>query len=412
VQFENGMSNGAEEDFTNGTSALAWRRDAAQRRWLRYLPAVAVALMLFRFRVRIFVAPLPLNDFMVYWAGAKLLLAHANPYSTAAITSIERSLGWTLSPHVLLNPPWSFPIFAWVGLFPFAVVHSVCRLLSLGVEAVCAVLLWRYFGGNRNLSWIPLVILATFLPAASAEQMGQITIPMLGALTVFLMMVRRRMYFAAGLALLVLAAKPHLVLLLFAAIVLWCIQERRWSLLGGTVVACVVSAAAVVGFDPGVLAWLHGSAQTAVEIQCGIGGLLRDVFGMQYGWLQFVPTVLGAVWFSMHWRRHRHAWKWEEQVPLLLLVSLVMAPYSWAHDFVLALPALIALAVKLYDSGSDWTIAAALYATTELVIFAYLQEAPKPWQSLACALWLVMYLVALPTAAPTEQPAHLLEQMA
>jgi hypothetical protein len=97
---------------------------------------------------------------------------------------------------------------------------------------------------------------------------------------------------------------------------------------------------------------------------------------------------------------------------LLLLVSLVMAPYSWAHDFVLALPALIALAVKLYDSGSDWTVAAALYGAAQIIIFAYLQDAPKPWQSLACALWLVVYLVALPTAPGAEATVELLEQPA
>jgi hypothetical protein len=242
--------------------------------------------------------------------------------------------------------------------------------------------------------------------------MGQITVPMLAALAVFLMTLRRRMYFAAGLALLVVSAKPHLMLPLFAAIVLWCIQERCWSLLTGAAVACAVSAASVVCFDPKVLAYLHGSAQSAIETQCGIGGVLRDSFGMQHGWLQFVPTVMGMLWFSVHWRRHRHAWDWQEQIPLLLLVSLVTAPYSWAHDFVLALPALMALGVKLCGTDSDWTVAAALYGAVQLIIFAYLQDAPKPWQSLACTLWLVLYLVALPTAAATDATADLVQQPA
>jgi hypothetical protein len=406
------MDARAEETVSSTVFHRASRSAAAWRLWLRYLPAIAIALTLFRFRVRIFITPLPLNDFMIYWAGAKLLLARADPYSVAAITGIERSLGWTHGPHLLLNPPWSFPMFVWLGLFPFGVIHAACRLLAVGVEGVSVVLLWRYFGGDRKFSWIALVVLATFLPAGSAEQMGQITIPMLAGVTAFLFLMRRRMYFFAGAALLVAGAKPHLLLLLLIAILLWCVQERLWSLLAGAAIAYAVSAVAVIDFDPRVLGYLHSSAQSAIETQCGVGGVLRELFGMQHGWLQFVPTLAGAAWLFRHWQRHRLSWRWEDQAPLLILVSLSTAPYSWAHDFVLALPALIGLAVKLYDSASDWTVAAALYVAAQLVIFAYLQDAPKPWQSLACALWLVVYLVALPTAAATEKTVELLEQTA
>src|SRR3954471_5583348 len=88
---------GSAEDFRIVTSDPARANGAVQRQWLRYMPAISIALMLFRFRVRIFIRPLPLNDFMVYWSAAKLLLAHADPYSAAAMTGIERNLGWTLS---------------------------------------------------------------------------------------------------------------------------------------------------------------------------------------------------------------------------------------------------------------------------------------------------------------------------
>src|SRR5690242_14116554 len=115
---------------------------ARQRVWMASVALLAIAMCLLRFRMHILLAPLPLNDFMVYWGGAKLLLSHTNPYSADAITHLERGLGWTLSPHVLLNPPWSFPLFAWIGLFPFAVVHSACRLLAIAVECISAILLW------------------------------------------------------------------------------------------------------------------------------------------------------------------------------------------------------------------------------------------------------------------------------
>jgi hypothetical protein len=405
------MSSGAEEDLTNGTSAPALRREAAQRQWLRYLPALAVALMLFRFRVRIFIAPLPLNDFLFYWTGAKLFLAHADPYSMTAMTVMERSLGWTHEPVALLYPPWVLPLIAGFGMFPFHAVHAGWRLICMVIEAASVLALWRYFGGSRRSAWIALAVLATFLPAASAEQMAQLTPLILGGFTVFLLLLKRNAFATAGITLLLLSLKPHLMYLVVAAVILWAIQERRWALLAGAAGAFAAVTAAALSINPLALGYFQ-SAHPALDISCGVGGVLREVFGMEHRWLQFLPTGAGAVWLAIHWRRHRHAWQWEEQVPLLLLVSLVMAPYSWAHDFVLALPALIALAVKLYDSGSDWTVAAALYGAAQIIIFAYLQDAPKPWQSLACALWLVVYLVALPTAADTEATVELLEQPA
>jgi hypothetical protein len=51
-------------------------------------------------------------------------------------------------------------------------------------------------------------------------------------------------------------------------------------------------------------------------------------------------------WFAWHWRTRRGEWEWREQLPLLLLVSFVTAPYgAWPFDMVLLLPAATALVV-------------------------------------------------------------------
>jgi len=174
-------------------------------------------------------------------------------------------------------------------------------------------------------------------------------------------------------------------------------------MLAGAALAVGVSAAAVAGFNPLVLTYLHGASQPAIETMCGPGGVLREIFGMQYGWLQFVPTAAGMAWLPIHWRRHRRNWDWMEQTPLLIMASLALAPYNWAHDFVLALPAVIAVAVRVYHRPSEWLSTAALYLGVQLIIFAYLQDVPKPMQSLGCTLWLAFYVyVTRPAAVPSD----------
>ncbi len=71
-----------------------------------------------------------------------------------------------------------------------------------------------------------------------------------------------------------------------------------------------------------------------------IGTLLRLAFGEELFRLQFVPLAIGLAWFAWHWRKHGREWDWREQLPLLLLVSFVTAPYgAWPFDMVLLLPA-------------------------------------------------------------------------
>jgi len=58
------------------------------------------------------------------------------------------------------------------------------------------------------------------------------------------------------------------------------------------------------------------------------------------------------MWFAWHWRKHARNWNWTEQLPLLLLVSFVTAPYgAWPFDMVLLLPAAFYLAARTEAHG-------------------------------------------------------------
>jgi hypothetical protein len=93
-------------------------------------------------------------------------------------------------------------------------------------------------------------------------------------------------------------------------------------------------------FNPEVIfqyrtAWVHPPLGNVTPT---LGGLLRQAFGEEKTWLQFVPTLLGLLWFPFYWARQRRHWVWEDQAPLLLLASFLTASYgAWVYDLVVLL---------------------------------------------------------------------------
>jgi len=84
------------------------------------------------------------------------------------------------------------------------------------------------------------------------------------------------------------------------------------------------------------------------------------MFGWDKSWLPFVPTVLGGIWFLFYWRHHRRTWVWAEQMPVLLMVSLITAAYRWNHDQVVLLPVLVQATAWISHSRQRLTASLAI----------------------------------------------------
>jgi hypothetical protein len=348
-------------------------------------------------RALLLLSPLPLQDFMTYWAAGRLFLTGANPYSMSATVAIDRSLGWTNEQQfVMLNPPWSLPFVAPLAMMPFHVAHYVSLSISLALELICCLAFWRYFGGERRQQWIAVAVLATFLPAAAAEHYGQITPLIFAGVTGFFFALRHRRYVLASACLLIFGLKPHLLYLVLFAILLWAIQHRKWAI---PITGCVLAALASLGsiaFNRNVLGFFHGTFDAAVQTDCGAGGFLRVLFGRQHLWLQFVPSAAGIVWFAWYWWRYHRRWVWEERLPLLLLVSIGTSPYFWWHDLAVGLPSILALAVQVARSR-QLPSATFLYLGIQVFIGLFGVNSES---SAASLLWIVLYVLIQFTRAP------------
>lgn len=335
---------------------------------------------------------LPPNDFIIYWASGKLFLAGENPWSPSATLALEREHGWPGDqPLIMFSPPWALPFVAPFSRIPFEVAHLLWFALSITLTWASALALWGYFGGQRRYAWSALLVAATFVPAGAAEHQGQITPLMLASLTAFLLLIDKERFFTAGLVLLGLGFKPHLLYLVFAAVFLWSARQRQWKVLAGGLVGYALAAISALVFNPNVLDYFHYTYGPAMNTASGAGAALRLVLGTEKAWLQFVPSILGIMWFLWYWAKRRRDWNWRTDLPIVLVVSVSSSVYGWFHDFILILPAIILLAVRgLYRSP---VVLITFLATQEIITMSAAAESPA-WMSAASLLWIPFYVLS------------------
>lgn len=339
-------------------------------------------------------------DFTLYWAAGRLFLSGQNPYSASAMLAVENSLGLPYVHPLMLAPPWVLPFASVAAVIPYREARFGWLALSVVLDCVSALALWSYFGGERKRAWMALAIVATFLPMATAEYIGQITPLILASLLAFLLLLRRGRYYWAGVALIGLGLKPHLLYLVHLAILLWVVQQRRWIVLAGAATAYWVAIVPILLFNPYTHNYFRSALGPAVQVLTGTGGLLRSVFGVQRTWLQFLPSGIGVVWFVLYWRRNRKQWDWAAHLPLLLLISLCSAPYFWYHDFILVLPAIIFIAAERVERV-PFLMPAWLLVQCAILLCASISQA---LEATAGCLWIGFYFYARSLQVGKELP--------
>jgi hypothetical protein len=313
----------------------------------------------------------PPDDFVEYWAAAKLTLNGQNPFAAELLLPLQQHAGRDTNEAIMMwNPPWSLPAVLPLGLFDARTAQLLWLVLHFIVTAFCADRLWLLLGGARNRRWLALALVYAFMPTQFALSSGQISIFLLLGAVLYWECERRNWQYLAGAATVLLAIKPHLAYLVWTAIAVDAVTRGRWRVIVGGAVVGVICAAIPLAFNPQV--W-HQYADAMANrppsqwLSPTLGTVLRFAFGEQLFRLQFVSVMLGLGWFAWYrWQKSRE-WNAIEQLPLLLAVSFVSAPYgAWPFDMVLLLPAVFVIAVAAIGGRT----AACGCRTRTLAVFA------------------------------------------
>lgn len=371
--------------------------EKAKRSLLNGVRIVLVSLMLLPIvlcRLFLIFSKKPFYDFMTYWASGRLFLTGKDPYSASAVYVMENSLGYHGELQTMLNPPWTLPMVSVLGVGPFSLMHLVWFVVVLILETLSVLMLWHYFGGARKQSWIALAVLGTYFPAAIAEQVGQITPLMLFGLAVFLWMERRGQYRIASAGLFLLSLKPHLVWLVALAVFLWAIQIRKYYLIFVPCLLCLTFTLFSLWVNPSVWGYFHQTTQAAIESRCGLAFILGPEVSRSYPGLRFLPMLIGLVWFAWIWQKYRACWRWEEQIPLLLLVSIGTAPYYWPHDYVIALPAMVAVAVKASRCLRQWHLVFVCWFLCQITMLG-VNQFTRLMLTVVAVKWIIYWVLSM-----------------
>jgi hypothetical protein len=282
------------------------------------------------------------RDFIQYWAAGQQLAHGGDPYDPTAALRLERSVGLEDDfPKLSISPP--------VGVFlelPLGFVGPKNGLIGwLLVQIACASvsvwLLWVLHG--RPATRLHLLGYG-FAPILACLMAGQLGIFFLLGITLFLYL-HRSQPFLAGAALLPCAMKPHLFVPFGIALLLWIATRRQFSILLGFLAACAASCALALYVDPQIWSQYARMMTETRMFDVFIPTLstgFRFLVDRHAVWLQFLPEAAACVWAIWYFFARRTVWDWMNQGLLVLLVSVLCAPYAWFTDEAVLLPAIVA----------------------------------------------------------------------
>lgn len=328
------------------------------------------------------------RDFVVYWATGQQLLHHANPYDAAAMGRIEHAAGLAIQgSYFMRNPPWGLPLTLPLGLISAQAGALPWSLLMLGLLILSVRILWKTFGRpGTHLELLGYI----FPPALMCVMQGQTSILVLLGLVLFLRW-RATHPLLAGAAMWLCTLKPHLFLPFAAVLAVWIVVAKSYRLLAGFAVVMAASCAATLWIDPAIVGqythWMKTSGISHEVIPCA-SVFLRNLVNPSAQWLTLVPAVLASIGaLAWYWSR-RDRWDWVEDGSLLMLVSVLVAPYCWIWDECLAIPALLFMACRT-ESRKTLALLGVLYIVFELQpFFSSPQTSPANlWLAPAWLAW-------------------------
>ena len=294
------------------------------------------------------------KDFIEYWSTGRLLLDGDNPYSIEKIYDLQKLMGRTNDyPLMMYNPPWTLTFILPFCMQNYNLSKLLWMLFNFGLVVFCADWAWRFYGGSYNTRILSLIITFTFVPTLFVLNMGQIAPLILLGVVGFLHFEKHKYWGLAGFALPLIAIKPHLLCLFWIALLLWVFDRGKWRIIFNGILAGLVVTIIPISYDLNlfnqyintIVNCSPSSWQTAT-----IGTLLRIYYGPEKQWLQFLPLILGILWFLVYWCKHKKTWEWNQQIPLIFLVSLMISPHAWSMDYPVLLPIIIHLAIQLIQS--------------------------------------------------------------
>jgi hypothetical protein len=304
------------------------------------------------------------DDFFPYWAAGKLNLAGENPYDQQNKEKLQIAVsghGSTTYPiSIMLNPPWAVTMVMPFGEISYPLSRLTWLIVSIGCIVYSAQLYWRLYNGPTQQRWIAWIVVLLFAPMISVLEVGQSSTLILLGISLFLYFtVFRQNDWVAGASLVLVAIKPQVIYLFLIAVLFWVFHNHRWKILISAIITALLLTLIAMVFNPLIIQQYLSMVQTGYLSELAtptLGAYIRFFWlGTDKFWLQFIAPFFGGLWFLWLWCKHRKSWSWLDELPILLLVSQVSAPYTYTYDQIILLPAIIQATIWVVHDWKRWT---------------------------------------------------------
>ncbi len=339
------------------------------------------------------------NDFVEYWTAARQVLNGLDPYAAGPVLTLERQVGLVSSRALIMrNPPWIVPVIVPFGLLSFNHAQQLWFGLGLAAIFLSGRWLWELYGSETESVWIAGLSTALFLPIAVALAIGQISPLVLLGVAGFLHFEQRKKLTLAGAFLLLVALKPHLVFLVWAALLCWSVRERTIRTIAALCSITVLASLLAALLDRAIFNQYFNLMKSGLieEVTPTVSGWLRLSLGRFYP-LQLLPALLALLWFffHFHWRRSGR-WHWPDEMPLLLLISILTISYSWFFDQVVLLPCVFRAGAwaMMGRRGRLIGIAAFFLGINGTALALILEHRTAFWYAWTVPAWFLLYMFA------------------
>lgn len=322
---------------------------------------------------------LPPKDFVEYWAAARVALDQGDPYDGEQLLPLQRAAANEPDRRdavMMWNPPWTLPVYYPLALLSPRPAQLLWLALQVGLIVGSSRILWKLYGGPReHLLAVPLIAL-TFYGSLWTIKYGQNTGLLLFGLAGFAYFDSKNRPALAGACAALTALKPHLLAVFGLLLVLNVMRPRGWVSLvaGGAVIAAGLGVS--LGVNPEVLnqylsALRRPANETSIPLsawQVPLGSFfLRQAIDATQFWIQFVPCAIACIAYFGYFLRKRSRWNWAAELPCIVWVSILTAPYGgWIFDLVVLLVPVIQASTWLANEGRASAIR--LFAAGHLVI--------------------------------------------
>lgn len=381
-------------EVSSSSSALPGQKSAPWRKIVAGLiVASAAAFVVLVFALTLKPSTISGSDFIQYWSAGVQVAHHANPYDPQGLLQVERRNGLQdTAPTISISPPVALEFALLLGLVSAKTGFILWVVAQLVSVLLSVWLLWRMFGRPDSRYHLLGLVFAPVIACLMAGQLG--TFFLLGF--VLFLYFEQRHPFWAGACLAPFALKPHLVMVFGLTLVVSCVVRRRFATVVGAVVGTGITCGLSLWLDP--QAWAQYAALVA-HLRVNdiflptLGVALRFAIHRSAVWIEFVPEMVACVWAVWYFLTRRSRWNWLEDGSLVMLVSVLAAPYAWLTDQAVVLPAVLA---AIYGTRKRGPVLAA-FAAIELAMIVQLVKVPalpSPAYLWTAPIWLLWVLYA------------------